>query len=339
MRPQLFRIPLPGGHEIPIFSYGVMIMLGFIFAIAYASWRAKREGIDPNYILDIGLYAVVSGILGARLMYYWEFYRHKFPVPVPEGQHEFTQIVNGKTIFLKNLSFAERPWYTVFYIHEGGIVFYGGFLLAALVVVLYLRRVNRTHAARGERPLPLLRVTDILACAVPIGLAFGRLGCFLNGCCWGHVSRSALAVEFPRGSPAWATHVERYGLPATAAHSLPVLPTQLFEWAGALAIAAILFFYYRFHKRDGQLFALLAILYGPLRYVLEGLREQDPNAERTPLRFLWDPIAGLPMTNSQIVSVAIFLVGIACFVVVSRLGPRYEPAAAVDSVPQPKMAA
>src|SRR6516162_2625084 len=102
MRPRLFTIPLPGGHELPVFSYGVMIMLGFICAILYACWRAKKERTDPNYVLDIGLYAVVSGILGSRAMYYCEFFYKKFPVVVPAGApHDFTEVVNGNTIYLK----------------------------------------------------------------------------------------------------------------------------------------------------------------------------------------------------------------------------------------------
>lgn len=329
MQPQLFRIPLPGGGEIPVFSYGVMIMLGFVFAILYASWRAKREGIDPNYVLDIGLYAVVSGILGSRAMYYWEFYRKPFEVVVPKGTPgALPATIDGKEVFLKLLSFSERPWYTFFYIHEGGIVFYGGFLLAALVIVVYLWRSNRKLVQEGRPRLPLLRVCDILACAVPIGLAFGRVGCFLNGCCWGQVAgpNALLAIKFPASSPAWQSQVGQKLIDQSAATCLPVHATQLYECGAALLIALALFFYYRWHSRDGQVFAMLAILYGPVRYVIEGLREHDLRAERTHLGAFMDPIAGKPMTNSQLVSVAMMLVAILCWILATRFGPRYESA-------------
>src|SRR5438105_3466527 len=110
MRPELFHIPFPWAKNgsIPIFSYGFMIMLGFIFSILYGAWRARKEGEDPNHVLDIGIYAVVSGILGSRLFYYIEFYQKHF---------------------------AERPWYVMFFIWEGGIVFYGGLIAGAATVL------------------------------------------------------------------------------------------------------------------------------------------------------------------------------------------------------------
>jgi phosphatidylglycerol:prolipoprotein diacylglycerol transferase len=331
MQPQLFRIPLPGGHEVPIFSYGVMIMLGFVFAILYASWRAKREGIDPNYVLDIGLYAVVAGILGSRAMYYWEFYRKPFEVAVAAGTPGAVPTpIEGKIVYLKLLSFAERPWYTFFFIHEGGIVFYGGFLLAAAVIVFYLWWSNRKLVREGRGGLPVLRVCDALACAVPIGLAFGRVGCFLNGCCWGRVAgpHALLAIQFPRYSPAWQSQVHQRLIEQSDAFCRPVHATQLYECGAALLIAAVLFLYYRVHSRDGQLFAMLAVLYGPVRYVIEGLREHDPNAERTQIALAWlvDPIAGQPMTNSQLVSLGILAAGLACWGLATRFGPRYAPA-------------
>jgi phosphatidylglycerol:prolipoprotein diacylglycerol transferase len=345
MRPELFRIPI---IDWPVFSYGFMLMIGFIVSILYASSRAKRERIDPNHVLDIGLYAVVAGILGARAMYYWEFFHKKVPVAVARvvrgedppynGPYDFTQaveVVRGgaakvQTIYFQYLSFAERPWYTFFFVHEGGIVFYGGLLLATFAIALYIGRANRRLAAEGRPPLPALRLCDILACAVPVGLSFGRLGCTLNGCCWGRRisegGHALLALQFPPGSPAFESHVARYGLSPEAACSYPVHATQLYEWGGALLIAAALFLIYRVHRRDGQIFALLGVFYGPLRYVIEGFREHDPGAERTHwASWLWDPIARAPMTNSQIVSIAILVAGMAGLVAASRFGPRYEP--------------
>ncbi len=342
MRPELFRIPW---IDWPVFSYGFMIMIGFVLSIGYASWRARREGIDSNHILDMGLFAVVAGILGARAMYYWEFFEKKVPVVVarvfpgeapyhgPYDYMRIEEVVRGGAaqaahVYYQHLSFSERPWYVFFYLHEGGIVFYGGLLLATLVIAAYIWRANRRLAAEGRLPLPALRLTDILASAVPLGLSFGRIGCTLNGCCWGQRDLSGnalLALRFPPGSPAFECHVDRYGLDPGAACSYAVHATQLYEWGGALLIAAALFLFYRVHKRDGQVFALLGVLYGPLRYVIEGFREHDPTAERTQLAsWLWDPIAGAPMTNSQLVSIAIFAAGAIGFWLASTRGPRYE---------------
>jgi phosphatidylglycerol:prolipoprotein diacylglycerol transferase len=292
MRPELFHIPFPWAKNgsIPIFSYGFMIMLGFIFAILYGAWRARKEGEDPNHVLDIGIYAVVSGILGSRLFYYIEFYQKHF---------------------------ADRPWYVLFFIWEGGIVFYGGLIAGAATVLTYLK-VKR---------LPVWKFADILACTIPVGLSFGRIGCFLNGCCWGQVDRTGhalLALPFPKYSPAWSYHVEHGWIQPSASESLPVHCTQLYEWGGAWLIAAALFLFYRWHRREGQVFAMLFILYGPVRYVIEGLRDHDPAERMIGSSALWDPIAGNFMTKSQVVSLAVLLFGLVIIAIFSLVGNRYQ---------------
>ncbi len=298
MKPILFRIP---GLDLPIFAYGFMIMIGFIVAIAYASWRARKEGIDPNHVLDLGIILVVTGVLGARIFYYAEFYRT--PFEVEPGVYK---------------SFAERPWWTVFAIWEGGIVFYGGLIAGTLAAIGYF----------AWRKLPVLRACDVIAAGVPVGLSFGRIGCFLNGCCWGKrdMGGAFLSAAFPgadaagkNGSPAWSYHVKHGWISEDSAQSLPVHLTQIYEWGAALLIAAILLVYWRYHKRDGQIFALLALLYAPVRYAIEGLRDHA-DAELSAL-----PILG-SVTNSQIVSIALGVVGLVGFVLATLRGPRYRSA-------------
>lgn len=292
MRPELFHIPFPWAAKgyIPIFSYGFMIMLGFIFASLYGAWRARREGEDPNHVFDVALVAVVSGILGSRLFYYVEFY----------SKH-----------------FANRPWYHMFYIWEGGIVFYGGLVAGAAAVLLYLR-LNK---------LPVMKFADILSCTIPLGLSFGRLGCTLNGCCFGKPAggHALLALEFPRGSPAWEAHVEHGLIPATRSLSLPVHATQLYEWGAALLITVALFLYYRWHKRHGQVFAMLWVVYGPVRFFIESLREHDKAERMLGWTLLWDPLAQDFMTKSQAVSLLIVAFGAVLWLWYTSRGDPYQP--------------
>lgn len=294
MRPRLFHIPFPWaeGGEIPIFSYGFMIMLGFIFSILYGAWRARREGEDPNHILDVGIYAVVSGILGSRLFYYIEFY----------DKH-----------------FANQPWTEFFKIWNGGIVFYGG-LIGGMVTVLAFLKWHKLH---------VMKFADILATTIPLGLSFGRLGCFLNGCCWGRCvadeHRDAFyAVQFPAGSPAWERQVADHVIQKTAEVCAPIHATQLYEWAGAWILVGLLAVVYALHKRRGQVFAALFVLYGPLRYVIEGFREHDRAERMMGWSWLWDPIGANYMTKSQVVSIGILAAGVLLWVYFSLRGDPYE---------------
>jgi phosphatidylglycerol---prolipoprotein diacylglyceryl transferase len=289
MRPILFRIPL---IDLPIFSYGFMIMLGFMFAMAYGAWRAKREGEDPNHVLDVGLYAVVSGVLGARLFYYFEFYQRHF---------------------------SDRPWYVMFYIWEGGIVFYGGLLAATVVILSYLR----------AKQLPVMKFADILSTTIPVGLSFGRLGCTLNGCCFGKPAGAGalFALQFPRESPAWYYHVEHGLIPKTLSSSLSVHATQLYEWGGAWLIAAALFAYYRYHTRHGQVFAMLFVLYGPVRWIIESYRDHDAAERMLGWSIFWDPFAQAFMTKSQVVAIATTVVGLLLWAFYTKRGEPYAPKA------------
>jgi len=129
---------------IPIYSYGFMMMAAFATAIYVASVRARKAGIDPNLILDLGLWCMISGILGARLFYVIQF----------------------------SEQFEGRAFWEYFKVWEGGIVFYGGaigsFLAGAYFVI--------------SKKVELRRVLDVIAPSIPLGVAFARFGCFLNGC-------------------------------------------------------------------------------------------------------------------------------------------------------------
>ncbi len=160
--------------SIPIRSYGFMMMLGFISAIFLATRRARKCGADEEVVVNFGFLALISGILGARIFYvihYW---------------HEF--------------STATNTLWAIINLTAGGLEFYGGFLTAVVTVTIYMWIKKQS----------MRWYLDILAPSIMIGLAFGRIGCLLNGCCWGATTSCPLAIQFPYGSLAfehqWQAH-------------------------------------------------------------------------------------------------------------------------------------
>ncbi len=157
------------GHPVNlrIYGYGLMLVLGFICATYIARRRARRFGEHPDVVVTLGLLSLVGGIIGARLAFVIEKWDEQFA-----GRADrFGEILN---------------------VTSGGLIYFGGVILAVVVVLAYLR----------VRRLPIRRHLDILAPVVMLGLAFGRMGCLLNGCCYGGRCRAdySLAMRFPYAS-------------------------------------------------------------------------------------------------------------------------------------------
>ncbi len=181
MYPTLFKLPFLPDWLADIKSYGVMMMIAFLTGIWLACRRAYRSQGNPDVVLNVGFIALIFGVIGARAMYvlhYWE-----------------TRFANQPNAIA-----------SIFDIRAGGLEFWGGPVLVIPLVLLYLRYVAKTSARwYGDMVIPSLAW----------GLAITRIGCFLNGCCWGAVCladggeadihRDASvpwAVRFPYGSPA-----------------------------------------------------------------------------------------------------------------------------------------
>src|SRR3954468_23356216 len=128
--------------------YGVMVALAFLTGLWTASKRAQKDNIPADKILDLGPWLIVGTIIGARTLYVITFWREQF---------------------------SREPFYEVFMVQKGGLVFYGGLLGASLACILYTRL----------KKLNLWKVADIVAPSIALGYVFGRIGCFLNGCCYG----------------------------------------------------------------------------------------------------------------------------------------------------------
>ncbi|HBO98325.1 MAG TPA: prolipoprotein diacylglyceryl transferase [Verrucomicrobia bacterium] len=234
-------------------TYGFCMALGFLLC-----WKLAEKLSGRKDLSNLLLLLMFAGVAGSRLAY---------------------AIENWRTVF------AAHPL-AVFRVWEGGLVFYGGLILAILAFFVWCR-VKREKA---------FDLANLFAVVIPLGHAFGRVGCFFYGCCFGRRSTSSLAVVFPAHSPAWYTQVQEGVLPPDAVCSLPVLPTQLFESAALLVLFAVLLLVYR---RARQMTAgAYLVLYGLVRFGLEFLRD-DPRAHVGPLSI------------GQTISIGMIILGIA----------------------------
>jgi len=230
-----------------IHSYGLLMAVGFYAGWWLAAVRAKQEGIDPDIVGNIVLISILSGVVGARLLW---FILYRDP---------------------------SESWWTIVEVWKGGLVFYGGLISAVVADIVYLRR----------RGLHALRVADILAPAVAVGQGFGRIGCFLNGCCFGGVCSPTfpLGVRFPAlfgqdggvvGSPVYRAHLDLAWVTREATVSLPVHPTQLYTAAFLFLTALVLITATPHKRRHGEIFGLLGILHGVSRFAVELVRRDSP---------------------------------------------------------------
>lgn len=276
MHRTLFEIPIPLlGKIIPIYSYGFMMAVGFFIALFTARWRAKKEGIDPILISDLGIYLICAGIIGARAFF-----------------------------VIQNIGEYKGNLLDIFKIYEGGLVFYGGLIAGVCALFVFVMK----------KGLPFLKAMDAVFPSAALGLAFGRIGCFLNGCCFGELAGPCVfcGVRFPKtidaygridGSPVFLHHLENGLVSAADGCSLPVHPTQIYEFVACVAIFFVLNTFYSYRKRDGEVMLLFGIVYTAYRFFIEFLRADSP------------PILFDTLTISQGISIAIFLISLPMFVV------------------------
>lgn len=269
---QLFGEPIP--------AYFVLLALGFALAVWLTVRWAKREGIDHEAILDLGLISALAGLVGARLLhviadgYFWD-YVHLCTDPgqvvwrTVTSAAECAQLSGTWVAGERACHAAERACFAWAAFWNGGLAYYGGLIAASATGLWFLRR---------ER-LPVLRVCDAVGAVMPIGLFFGRLGCFFGSCCFGKVTHGPLGLSFPPFSAVSEKQFADGVLAGKHLASLPVHPTQLYEAAGCLAIAALLGLWLQPRKRfEGQVMLVFLALYALLRFGLEYLRDDDRGA-------------------------------------------------------------
>ena len=256
MFPTLFELPLPIAGPITIHTYGVLLVASFLIAIVVARRLAPREGIEPDMVVDIGVYIILAALLGAKVLLLvvdWEIYSRQFRALVGEGGGAVGQALGFLGSLGAWIGALTRMGLSLL---QAGGVFYGGFIAAILATLWYVRR----------HQLSLWKVADIAAPAVAIGHGIGRLGCFAAGCCYG------IATEMPWG----VTFTDTYsgslvGVPL----NIPLHPTQVYEAVTNLLLGAFLIWFYRRKQFDGQIFWSYVLAYAVLRFFHEFLRA-DP---------------------------------------------------------------
>jgi phosphatidylglycerol---prolipoprotein diacylglyceryl transferase len=244
--------PIAVNWPFPIHWYGVMVAIGFAAGLWTASRRALRSGIAPEQILDLGPWLILGAIVGARTLYvvsYW---------------HE---------------SFAGKGLGEIFAVWNGGLVYYGGLIGATLASSLYLWR----------QKLPFWKVADAVAPSIALGSMFGRIGCLLNGCCYGRACDLPWAIRFPPGN-------------ALNAPTYPVHPTEIYDSLLNLGLYAALAWLYRRKKFDGQVLAVYLVAYALLRSFVEMFRGDYPEHQH---------YLGGWATPAHLVSFAVLAAGIA----------------------------
>lgn len=252
MHPYLGSIPTPWG-AVPVYTYGVLVAAGVLMGLWYARHYAAHAGMDPERVWNLGIYIVLAGLAGAKLWY----------------------VLSNGSYFLRH----KNEIFALATLQSGG-TFYGGFIGALLVVLIY------AHFQR----IPLLSLVDCYSAGLPLGHAIGRLGCFAAGCCYGKPTFLPWGVTFTSARAA-----ELVGTPL----NIPLHPTQLYEAGAEIFNFFVLILLARKQRFRGEIFATYILLYG----IERGLIEFDR----------WDPGRTLFLHGRfslmQVVSLALIFIG------------------------------
>lgn len=216
--------------EIGSFSirwYGVMAALGFMSAMFIFNYLRAYSGLNADQTANLSMLAIFGGLFGARLFYVIQFW--------PQFRNNLWEIIR---------------------VDHGGLVFYGGFIVATLIFIWYCRK----------HKLNMLGVLDIAAPALALGHVFGRIGCLLNACCFGKPTSCWLGVHYPRGV-----------LPPRFDYDVARHPVQLYESCANFILFIVLFSLVGKLKR-GRVAALYFCLYGIIRFIDEFFRGDHTDA-------------------------------------------------------------
>lgn len=238
---------------LPIRAYGVMIALSFTIGIWLGIRRAAKRGIDSVVFTDLCVTILVSSVVGARLAYVIPFWDEYGRNPI-----------------------------AIIQVWGGGLTLYGG-IGGAIIGSLIFARIRR---------ISFWRVSDICAPLVALGIGITRIGCFLNGCCYGVPTTHAAGIVFPPGCAAGGEY------PGISIH-----PTQLYDSAFGFLLFGFLLLIEKKLRGDGRLFLLMLSLYGLNRYFQDVLRTYDSRVIVENGLFT--------ATGPQLVSLLFFVVGMA----------------------------
>ncbi len=226
MHPVLLKL---GAFEIR--AYGVMLAISFLLGILFALHRAKKVNVDPNLIMDLSVILIISAIVGSRFLY----------------------VIYHPEEFRGHWIDAISPFQSDGTIGMGGLTLLGGVILCFISALVFLK----------VKKLSFLKIADVVIPSVGLGIFLTRIGCFLNGCCFGLPCQAHdhFCFVFPSNSAAGFT------FPNT-----PLIPAQLYSSLYGLIILGILLYAERWKKFDGFLLYLFLILYGIARFTIDFFR-------------------------------------------------------------------
>ncbi|MYA76100.1 MAG: prolipoprotein diacylglyceryl transferase [Gemmatimonadetes bacterium] len=255
MHPILFEI-----GPLTVRSYGLLLAVSFIAGILLALRRSRARGLNQNQMINMSLLIMLAGIVGARIMY------------VIPHWNEFS--ANPLDII--------SPFQSSGSIGLTGLTMYGGFIAAVLVSILYLR-VNR---------LSIWKACDAFAPSIALGIGVSRVGCFMNGCCFGLPTESALGVVFPAFSAAGSFY------PDVALH-----PAQLYNAVLGFGLFGLLMWLDRKPRYDGFLFAVLLIAEPISRFFVDLFRYYESS-------MTLGSLGGIALSVNQGISIVLIGLGL-----------------------------
>jgi phosphatidylglycerol:prolipoprotein diacylglycerol transferase len=303
VRPVLFAFSLPRLGEVSFPAYFTLLTIGFGLAMILTVRESRRLGMDHERVLDTNLWMIVWGIIGARVLHL-----------IADGHfHDYVNLctnpklvpaINARVDWCANAAqcgydylcdtvthkcYPPKDCFAVVEIWRGGLAYYGGFIFAVAFAWYYVRK----HG------LGWWRTADLAAPGIMLGLVCGRLGCYLNGCCYGKPTSSFVGVVFLRGGDAWRQQFDQHLIQASQP-ALPVHPTQLYESFACLVVFCILYYVVRPRRRAfGDVFAAMLVLYGIGRSICEIWRDDDRGV-----------FFGNLLSTSQLISIPLIVGGI-----------------------------
>jgi phosphatidylglycerol:prolipoprotein diacylglycerol transferase len=227
------------------YAYGLALVLAFLASVSLAMAKAKRENINPEVIFNFCFFNFVFGILGSRIFY-----------------------------ILENADYYYRNPLEIIMLQEGGLSWFGGLILAILFSLFYLK----------SKKMSVCGTLDLIAPFLALGQAIGRVGCLLNGCCFGKISDFGLYFE---------------------AHKATLIPTQIYSSLILVLIFITLRIMQDRPHPKGQIFLIYLLLYALKRFFIEFLRADNP-------------IIFLGLTLFQALSIILFLSSIVGIILINR---------------------
>ncbi|NQT24435.1 prolipoprotein diacylglyceryl transferase [candidate division KSB1 bacterium] len=258
MHPVLLKL-----GPIEIHAYGLLLAVSFMLGIYWAMARAPKRGIEKNDILDLSIVVVVCAIFGSRLFY----------------------VITHLDEFKGRWADTINPLQSSGEVGISGLSMLGGVVLVLIALVVYCR----------IKKISIVKLCDTLAPTFALGIGLTRIGCFLNGCCFGQPGDLAWCMKFPLNSPA-----------GSVLQNIQIHPTQLYSSLYGFLILIVIVLVDRKKRPDGLLLSIFFMMYGVARFSIDFVRYYEASVQ---FHFL-----GLAFTFNQLISLVLFIIGLAYFI-------------------------